>query len=91
MITASAIALSEALTPEEKEAALLYPRLTRIRDVSAVVAAGVIRAAQKQGLDTATQLRDLDDASLLKAVKAAQWSPYQQEGAVAGVVKNASL
>lgn len=80
MITASAIALSEALTPEEKEASLLYPRLNRIRDVSAVVAFGVVRAAQKAGLDTETHLRDLDDASLLQALKQAQWSPYQTEG-----------
>lgn len=81
MITASAISLSEALTPEEKEASLLYPRLNRIRDVSAVVALGVVRAAQKEGLDTATQLRDLDDASLLQQIKQAQWSPYTSEDA----------
>ncbi|BEI85635.1 hypothetical protein CcaverHIS002_0510360 [Cutaneotrichosporon cavernicola] len=80
MITASAISLSEALTPEEKEAALLYPRLTRIRDVSADVAVGVIRAAQKAGLDTNEQLRDLDDESLLQHVKNAQWSPYHPAG-----------
>lgn len=84
MITASAIALSEALTPEEKEASLLYPRLNRIREVSAVVAAGVVRAAQKANVDTHTQHRDLDDESLIKAIKQAQWSPYQavQQGAV---------
>lgn len=89
MITASAIALSEALTPEEKEAALLYPRLTRIRDVSAVVAAGVVRAAQKAGIDTNEQLRSLDDESLLQHLKLAQWSPYHPEGTSG--VKSASL
>lgn len=90
MITASAIALSEALTPEEKEASLLYPRLTRIRDVSAKVAAGVIRAAQKAGLDSNAQLRALDDESLFKHIKLAQWSPYHPEDSAAAP-KSASL
>lgn len=79
MITASAIALSEALTPEEKANHLLYPRLTRIRDVSAVVAAGVVRSAQKANLDTVTRLRDLDDAALIDEIKKAQWSPYKDD------------
>lgn len=47
MVEASALALSEALTPEERAADLLYPRIARIRDISAVVALKVIRAAQK--------------------------------------------
>ncbi|WVR06598.1 hypothetical protein IAU60_003630 [Kwoniella sp. DSM 27419] len=75
MITASAIALSEALTEEEKSSKLLYPRLTRIREVSAAVAAGVVRKAQEEGLDTAEHLRGLDDAALLKAMNDAQWWP----------------
>lgn len=59
MITASAIALSEALTPEEKQKGLLYPRLERIRAVSARVAAGVVKQAQEDGVDTNEKLRGL--------------------------------
>ncbi|TXT08841.1 hypothetical protein VHUM_02969 [Vanrija humicola] len=76
MITASAIALSEALTPEETEAGLLYPRLNRIRDVSAKVAAGVVLAAQKAGEDTATELRGLSEEQLVDELRKKQWSPY---------------
>ncbi|KAL7420562.1 hypothetical protein Q5752_004513 [Cryptotrichosporon argae] len=75
MITAAAIALSESLTKDEKAAGLLYPRLERIRDVSAEVAAGVVRQAQKDGVDTAAHLRHLEDKALVEAMKAAQWNP----------------
>ncbi|KAF8073798.1 malate dehydrogenase [Lyophyllum atratum] len=51
MINQAAIALSEALTPEEKSAELVYPRLVRIRDISAKIAFATIRAAQKDGVD----------------------------------------
>lgn len=76
MITGSALALSEAVTPEEVENGLLYPRLTRIRDVSAKVAAGVVRAAQKGGVDTVEHLRNLSDEELIAEIKKSQWSPY---------------
>lgn len=59
MITASAIALSEALNEEEVEAGLLYPRLNRIREVSAEVALGVVKAAQKDQVDTKADIRDM--------------------------------
>ncbi|OCF40293.1 malate dehydrogenase (oxaloacetate-decarboxylating)(NADP+) [Kwoniella heveanensis CBS 569] len=75
MITASAIALSEALTEEEKAAGLLYPRLNRIREVSAEVAAGVVKKAQEEGLDTAEHLRGLDHAALVAEMNNAQWWP----------------
>jgi malate dehydrogenase (oxaloacetate-decarboxylating)(NADP+) len=66
MITASAIALSESLTPEEISASLLYPRLDRIRDVSAEVSVGVIRAAQKAGVDTVIRFRDMSMCSFFR-------------------------
>ncbi|OCF75376.1 malate dehydrogenase (oxaloacetate-decarboxylating)(NADP+) [Kwoniella mangroviensis CBS 8886] len=75
MITASAIALSEALNEEEKKAGLLYPRLDRIREVSARVAAGVVRKAQEEGVDTNEKLRGLDDQALIKEMNDAQWWP----------------
>jgi malate dehydrogenase (oxaloacetate-decarboxylating)(NADP+) len=47
MVERASIALSDALTQEEKEAQLVYPRLGRIRDLSVEIALAVIRAAQK--------------------------------------------
>jgi malate dehydrogenase (oxaloacetate-decarboxylating)(NADP+) len=63
MITAGAMALSESLTPEEKELKLLYPRTGRIREVSAEVARGVVRAAQVDGVDEETRFRDMSECS----------------------------
>lgn len=47
MVEQASIALSEALTDEERKADQVYPRLARIRDISARIALAVIRAAQK--------------------------------------------
>jgi malate dehydrogenase (oxaloacetate-decarboxylating)(NADP+) len=49
------------LTKEEKEAGLLYPRLERIREVSASVAARVVKAAQEGQVDTVSKLRGLSE------------------------------
>ena len=46
MVEHSAIALATALEPDELEADLVYPRLPRIRDISAKIALAVIRKAQ---------------------------------------------
>ena len=46
MVEQASIALAESLTQEEKSSDLVYPRLVRIRDISAQVALTVIRAAQ---------------------------------------------
>jgi malate dehydrogenase (oxaloacetate-decarboxylating)(NADP+) len=47
MVEQASIALSSSLSPEEKSSDLVYPRLARIRDISAQVASAVIRTAQK--------------------------------------------
>ena len=73
MITAGAIALSESLNEQETADLLLYPRIERIRDVSARVARGVVQQSQKEGLDTVESLRGLSDEELLEAITAAQW------------------
>lgn len=65
MITASALGLSLSLNKEEREAGLLYPRLERIREVSASVAARVVKAAQKDGVDTVEHLRSMSKWSNL--------------------------
>ncbi|RSH90870.1 hypothetical protein EHS25_010046 [Saitozyma podzolica] len=75
MITASALALSEARNQEEIEAGLLYPRLERIREVSAIVAAGVVKKAQEQGVDTEIRLRGLTNEQLVQEMLEAQWHP----------------
>jgi malic enzyme len=48
MVEKAAIALASSLTEEEKAADLVYPRLERIRDISAQVALAVIRQSQKE-------------------------------------------
>lgn len=47
MVEQAAIALAGSLTQDESSSELVYPRLTRIRDISAEIALAVIRAAQK--------------------------------------------
>jgi len=48
MVEHAAIALSESLDNEEKAAELVYPRLTRIRDISTRIALAVIRTSQAE-------------------------------------------
>ncbi|KAG6812191.1 hypothetical protein H0H92_003996 [Tricholoma furcatifolium] len=47
MVEASSLGLAGSLTEEEKSLGLLYPRIERIRQISAHIATEVIRAAQK--------------------------------------------
>ena len=55
MVEASALGLADSLTPAERADDLLYPRLERIREISAYIALRVIRQAQKD-VRTFTQL-----------------------------------
>ncbi|KAG0144604.1 hypothetical protein CROQUDRAFT_47121 [Cronartium quercuum f. sp. fusiforme G11] len=75
MIEASALALSDALTPEEKEIGLLYPRLSRIREISTIVALRVIRQAQEEDLIGNPLVRDLNDEELTKYIEEKQYWP----------------
>lgn len=47
MVEQASIALAGSLNADESANGLMYPRLTRIRDISAQIALAVIRAAQK--------------------------------------------
>lgn len=47
MVEASSLGLANALTEDERAYDLLYPRVERIREISAQIALSVIRAAQK--------------------------------------------
>lgn len=78
MIYASGAALSQALTAEEIEMGLLYPDITRIRQVSVVVARNVIRASQEAKVDRETALRMMDDANLDAWIKARMYDPHYE-------------
>ena len=78
MIYASAVALSNAITPSELADGRLYPELDRIRDVSVIVAREVIREAQRQGLDREPSIRGLGDAELDNWIKARMYDPTKE-------------
>ena len=48
MVEASSLGLADSLDEEERDLELLYPRLNRIREISAFIAARVIRKAQEE-------------------------------------------
>ncbi|RDB28053.1 NADP-dependent malic enzyme [Hypsizygus marmoreus] len=75
MVEASSIGLANALTEEEHAMGLLYPRVERIREISAHIAKEVIRAAQKAGVDRSTDLRRMNDVELVKFVNSKMWNP----------------
>ena len=76
MIYASAEALSTSLTPAERARGALYPAVTRIRDVSAIVARGVVRAAQRDGVDGMMSLRELSDDELDAVIRKRMYDPF---------------
>lgn len=75
MVEAAALGLASSLTQEERKEDLVYPRLERIREISAIVAHAVMRQAQREGIDDAVNLRKLDDGALLRHIKAKMWNP----------------
>jgi malate dehydrogenase (oxaloacetate-decarboxylating)(NADP+) len=78
MIYASAESLSTALNKQEVADGWLYPDIRRIREVSVVVTRGVIRAAQKNGVDRATDLRQLSDEQLDSFIKESMYDPFNE-------------
>jgi len=78
MIYASATWLSTALNKSEVEQGLLYPEIERIRDVSVLVALGVISAAQAAGVDRETQLKGMSDRELEKWVRSKMYDPNEE-------------
>ena len=78
MIYASAEALSTSLQAEEIEMGMLYPDITRIREVSVTVARGVIRAAQEAKVDRETGIRGLSDAELDVWIKSKMYKPHAE-------------
>ncbi|EGN92120.1 hypothetical protein SERLA73DRAFT_173095 [Serpula lacrymans var. lacrymans S7.3] len=75
MVEQAANALASSLNAEEQAAQLVYPRLGRIRDISAQIALAVIRQAQKEHLDDNAYLRTLPDAELFGLIQDKMWQP----------------
>ena len=78
MIYASAEALSISLLDSEIKDNWLYPDIRRIREVSVIVTAGVIRAAQKDGVDRELALRNLGEEELLAYVRDRMYDPFTE-------------
>jgi len=76
MIYASATSLSTSLNPSEVSQGWLYPEIDRIRDVSVVVAMGVIRAAQEAGVDREQNIKGMEDEELEKWVRSKMYDPF---------------
>jgi len=70
MITVAAMTLAELATKDDLEAGNMYPKLTRIREISAVIASKVIEQAFAEGLANIPQPEDT-----LSFVKDAMWEP----------------
>jgi malate dehydrogenase (oxaloacetate-decarboxylating)(NADP+) len=75
LIHAAARALATSLNEQELAADMLFPDLGRIREISIIVARAVIRSAQKEGVDTKTELRQLSDEDLDKYILSKMWKP----------------
>jgi len=84
MIYTSAVALSTAINQVELDAGMLYPEITRIREVSVVVAREVIRQAQKQHLDRERTIRDVNNEKLDAWIRARMYDPASPTRGVHG-------
>ena len=87
MIYASAESLSTSLTKEEVSDNWLYPDIRRIREVSVIVTRGVIRAAQKDGMDRELALRNLSDEDLDEYIRARMYDPFKEHEKVVEEIK----
>ena len=73
MLTAAAYTLAGRTTEAELASGMLFPAVTRLREVSAAVAAAVI--ANSRG----GAVKDLPPAALVDAVAAKMWTPRYEE------------
>jgi len=77
MILTASEALANCVTEEEFSRGLLYPDVSRIRDVSLEIARDVIRTAQREGVDRKKELRELSDEKLDAWIKKEIYNPLQ--------------
>ena len=75
MIYEASIALANSLNDQEIKDGLLYPRLNRIREISAQVAASVAKAALRTNVGQNLKLKQLNDDQLLNYIKYKQYDP----------------
>jgi malate dehydrogenase (oxaloacetate-decarboxylating)(NADP+) len=75
MILTASESLASCVTEEEFSRGLLYPDISRIREVSLNIASDVIRTAQKDDVDGHKDLRSLSDAELKDFVKSRMYNP----------------
>lgn len=75
MVEASSLGLADSLTDEERSLGLLYPKIERIREISAHIAKAVIRAAQNADVDRSNDLRKMSDSELLRFIHGKMWKP----------------
>lgn len=77
MILAASESLANCVTEEEFSRGLLYPDVSRIRQVSLDIARDVIRTAQKDGVDAKKELRQLSDGQLDAYIKKEIYNPLE--------------
>lgn len=80
MIYVAAAALADSLSPNEIAEGLIYPRLMRIREISAQLAADVSVQAVKEGLaeneDVIKLVNKGDLEGLLKYIRESMYEPH---------------
>jgi malate dehydrogenase (oxaloacetate-decarboxylating)(NADP+) len=74
MVEASSLGLAHSLTKGEEDAGLVYPRIERIREISAQIATDVIRTAQKAGVSRNVALEGKSDEELKEWVVSKMWN-----------------
>ena len=75
MIVAASESLAGCVTEEEFSRGLLYPDVSRIREVSLYIARDVVRAAQKDRVDGRDDLKYLTDTELESFIKSKMYNP----------------
>ncbi|MCJ1309433.1 hypothetical protein MMC25_003092 [Agyrium rufum] len=78
MIYASAVSLSKALTEEEIAKGWLYPDISRVREASVVVTAGVIRAAEEAGVVREPKIKTMCDNQLDAWIREKMYDPHRE-------------
>jgi malate dehydrogenase (oxaloacetate-decarboxylating)(NADP+) len=74
MVEASSLGLARSLTEDEDDYGLVYPRIERIREISAQIAVDVIRAAQKARVSRNVNLEGKSDEELKEWVVSKMWN-----------------
>lgn len=75
MILTASESLASCVTEEEFSRGLLYPDVSRIRDVSLVIARDVIKTAQADGVDGRMDLRSMSNQELEGFIKSKIYNP----------------